>query len=155
MAIARRHHPPTMKSILFSFLSLLAFVSPNLTAQEATSISGRVLENILDIKVLGKVDWVMWSVTKHDCVLQVAFRPVLNDEPRPPAIASQVWLLKSDGSAIPPQSKPVKGIGIGGGGGYTPSDLYEFPAAAATEAVAVVLMVDGQFHVASLAPKAR
>ena len=67
----------------------------------------------------------------------------VGSEPEAKNPSSQVWLLRADGSAIPQTSKPNT-ITISNGGVVTPCIIYSFPRSAATDAVAVVVSVEGE-----------
>jgi hypothetical protein len=99
----------------------------------------------LPVKVPGKVDRASWTCG-GDCAVQITFPGYDDgrDEPRRPT--TQVWMLKSDGTAIPQVGVPDD-VTIGGGGGKVPSTTWTFPLTARTDATRIVVRVDEQFFV--------
>ena len=99
----------------------------------------------LPVSVPGKVDYAYWTCG-GDCAIQITFPRYEDgrDEPRRPT--TQVWMLKSDGTAIPQDGVPDD-ITIVGAGLRVPSTLRTFPLAARTDAIRMVVRVDEQFFV--------
>jgi len=143
-------------------LLLCAFVAgckPSVPSIPSTPSTGEVApkpvvefgDKVLAMKVPGKIDSVIWSVQRSDCFVKIQFAPVPS-QPPPKDLATQVWLLQADGSTIPQRTWSSSGS-VGFGESTTAFVNYLFPPSAATDAVAVVVMVDGQFFVESLREK--
>lgn len=139
-----------MKSFLFSLL-LLASLHSTL-AQRPSPSPEQPITRTLAIKEPGKVSSVTWSIQKSACLLQLVLPSVLGSEPVPKTPSIQVWLLKADGAAISQSSKPNT-ITILNGGAITPCIIYAFPLSAASDALVVVLSIDGQLFVEALSSK--
>jgi len=138
-----------MKSLLFGLL--LLFASSVFAGEPAAPPDASViLRRILGIKAPGKISFVDWSVQKSACVVQLVLAsPVRDAEPLPEAPPTQVWLLKDDGTAIAKINKPHVST-VSTRRGETASVTYLFPLTAASDAVAVVVQVDGVFFVAPI-----
>jgi len=119
--------------------------------------SGEV--KFLKMNVPGKVERVTWSVQGSECSVQIwgpSFR-IGQGDPTSAVQANeallrrrlQVWLLKSDGTAIP-HKRESEGGGVGSNGSASSVAAYYFPASARTKATSVVVSVDGQFLVEPL-----
>jgi hypothetical protein len=139
-----------MKSFLLSLLLLPSLHS--ILAQQPSPSPEQPISRKLAIKVPGKISSVTLSIQKSVCLVQLESPGFLGGEPEPKNPASQVWLLKADGTAIPQSSKPNT-ITISNGGAVTPCIIYTFPRSAATDALAVVVSVEGQLFVEALASK--
>ena len=138
-----------MKSFLFGFLLFFSesvFAgSPSLPVDPSV-----ILRRTLGIKAPGKISFVDWSIQKSACVVQLVLSsPAREGEPLPEGPSTQVWLLKDDGTAIGKINKPHVSA-ISRGHAEMASILYLFPASAASDAVAVVVQVDGEFFIESL-----
>jgi hypothetical protein len=114
----------------------------------------------LKMNVPGKVERVAWSVESNQCSVQI-WGPSFRIGPGDPTSEiqahetllprTQVWLLRSDGTAIPQTRKPERG-GVGNdGAGHAVMTSY-FPASARTKAISVVVSVDDEFLVEPLTP---
>jgi hypothetical protein len=113
----------------------------------------------LKMSVPGKVERVAWSVQSTECSIQIwgpSFRigqgDPTNEIQSHEALLRrriQVWLLRSDGTAIPHTREP-EGGGVGNDGSGSSVATYYFPASARTTATSVVVSVDGQFLVEPL-----
>jgi hypothetical protein len=114
--------------------------------------SAVVLQRKLAIHAPGKVSSVVWSVQRSVCLVQLDFPQYPEGELMPDGPSTQVWLLKADGTAIAKINKP-HAIAISMSGWETPVVDYLFPPIAASDAVAVVVQVDGEYFVESLAMK--
>lgn len=136
-----------------------------LVALLATLVPGRVgaQRPVDDIKFLkmsvpGKIERVSWSVLRDQCSIQIwgpSF-PIAVGDPTNEIQAhealfprTQVWLLKSDGTAIRQTRKPERG-GVGDNGSARRVVAAYFPASACKEAISVVVKVDEQFLVEPL-----
>ena len=135
-----------MKTILFASLVLPLQC---LMAAEPASSPENPVNRTLGIKLPGKVEAVIWSIQKSTSTVQVILPSVPDDKRLPPVPATQVWLLRSDGTIIPQSAKPSTPA-IGMGGAVTQSVIYAFPPTAPAEVVAVVVTIDGRFFVESL-----
>lgn len=133
-----------LASLLLSFQGLMA--------AEPAPGPGHPVDRMLGIKLPGKIEAVSWSIQESASTVQLILPSVRDGEPLPPVPSTQVWLLRSDGTAISQSAKPSTPA-IGMAGSVTQSVLYAFPATAATEAVAVVVTVDGRFFVEPLPTK--
>jgi hypothetical protein len=137
-----------MKAICLLILLLLG---RSLVASEATDRRDAPPPRTLAMKVPNKVDSVEWYSTKRACAVGIIFRWVRDDgQPLPPMPVTQVWLLKANGGIIPTIEKPNFGGLMQVDGKIAKTASYTFPASAATEAVAVVVMVEKEFFVESL-----
>jgi hypothetical protein len=144
-----------MKSRSFILLTALLAVlaSGGVAAQRP---SGEIKS--LKMNVPGKVHHVDWLVQRRECSLQIwgpSFR-IDSGDPTNEIQAheallprTQVWLVKSDGTAIPQTRKPERG-GVGNNGAGNAVVAYHFPASARTKAIAVVVSVDDQLLVEPL-----
>jgi hypothetical protein len=113
---------------------------------------------LLKMNVPGKVERVVWSVQRSQCSVQIwgpSFR-ITEEDPTNEIRAheglfprTQVWLLKSDGTAIPQTRKPETG-GVGNNSAGNRVVASYFPASARTTAISVVVSVDDQFLVEPL-----
>jgi hypothetical protein len=103
---------------------------------------------VLGIKAPGKVEAVFWTIQRDVCSIQVSFPSVPQGEELPEHARVQVWLLESDGTAISPVHQGP--VSILKSGWQTPSVIYAFPEFARTEAVAVVVRIDDEYHVEAL-----
>lgn len=104
----------------------------------------------LAIKVPKKVDAVYLSTQVSRWALQIGVLPyVPHDAEMPPIPSTQVWLLKSDGTVIPYSNKP-KTVGLSNAGQTKYSIYYRFPAAARTDAMAIVVNIDDEIFVERL-----
>ena len=139
-----------MKSLLLSLLLLPSLHS--ILAQQPSPSPEQPISRKLAIKVPGKISSVTLSIQKSVCLVQLESPGFLGAEPEPKNPASQVWLLRADGTAIPQASKPNT-ITISNGGAITPCIIYTFPRSAATDALAVVVSVDGQLFIEALTSK--
>ncbi len=139
-----------MKSFLLSLLLLPSLHSA--LAQQSSPSPEKPISRKLAINVPGKINSVTLSIQKSVCLLQLESPGFVGSEPEPKNPSSQVWLLRADGSAIPQTSKPNT-IPISNGGVVTPCIIYSFPRSAATDAVAVVVSVEGELFVEGLASK--
>jgi hypothetical protein len=134
-----------------SLLALLLLVSLSVFAGSPAPAPGEavILQRNLAIKAAGKINSVYWSVQRSVCMVQLDLPLFPKGEPTPEPPSIQVWLLKSDGTAIAKINKPHVAA--------TEKDAWErptidylFPPTAAEDAVAVVVQVDGEFLVESL-----
>ena len=139
-----------MKSFLLALFLLPSLHS--ILAQQPAPTPEQPISRKLAIKVPGKISSVTLSIQKSVCLVQLESPGFLGSEPEPKNPASQVWLLRADGTAIPQASKPNT-ITISNGGAVTPCIIYTFPRSAATDAVAVVVSVEGQLFIEALASK--
>lgn len=100
-------------------------------------------------RLIGRVaetgDRVYWSCGSNHCAIQIAIEDrALRSSQRtdfgfaitlgPP---TQVWLLKADGSLIPPKAQTPTAVG---------AKNFQFPASARDEAFAVVVRIDRKLH---------
>jgi hypothetical protein len=139
-----------MKSFLLSLFLLPSLHS--ILAQQPAPSPEQPISRKLAIKVPGKISSVTLSIQKSVCLVQLESPGFLGAEPEPKNPSSQVWLLRADGTAIPQAGKPNT-ITISNGGTITPCIIYSFPRSAATDAVAIVVSVEGQLLVEALASK--
>ncbi len=139
-----------MKSFLLALFLLPSLQS--ILAQQPAPTPEQPISRKLAIKVPGKISSVTLSIQKSVCLVQLESPGFLGGEPEPKNPASQVWLLRADGTAIPQASKPNT-ITISNGGAVTPCIIYTFPRSAATDALAVVVSVEGQLFIEALASK--
>ena len=139
-----------MKSFLLALFLLPSLHS--ILAQQPAPTPEQPISRKLAIKVPGKISSVTLSIQKSVCLVQLESPGFLGGQPEPKNKASQVWLLRADGTAILQASKPNT-ITISNGGAVTPCIIYTFPRSAATDAVAVVVSVEGQLFIEALASK--
>jgi hypothetical protein len=111
-----------------------------------------ILQKTLAIKAPGKISSAYWSVQRSVCLVQLDLPLFPKGETMPEAPSLQVWLLKADGTAIAKINKPHV-VAIDKSGWERPTIDYLFPPSAASDAVAVVVGVDGAFFIGSLAPE--
>ena len=125
------------------FTALAALASTGVDAQRSS---------VLTLKVPGKVAFVSWTVQSDSAYIQISFPGVRNGEKQPALARTQVWLLKSDGTAMVQTAKSPDSpaIAISNAGWSTPVVVYTFPASARTEAIAVAIKVDDEFFVERL-----
>ena len=113
------------------------------------------INTILDLKLPKTVQDVIWSIQEKNCTIQINF-PSVRDHlpPEKPEHSehpkTKVWLLKADGTVILPRNQYPSYLGISMAMWVTYSDSYSFPATAKTQAVAIVMSIDGDFFVAKL-----
>ena len=98
----------------------------------------------LKMKIPDKVAFVIWSVLRGDhCSVQIG-------SPEAPNVSrTQLWLLKSDGTAIPQAQNPVR-LNVAMANRSQALAIYDFTSAGCAKAVSVVLNVDDQFLVEPL-----
>ncbi len=114
-----------------------------------------------DMKQLGA--WAQWTRREGYCTVQIILetattpdrRPAVASanatpaaKPKPPA--TQVWLLRADGTAMSAQRTTVelpKSIRE-----RTTTYTYAFPESASREAAAVAVMIDGKYFIEKLEP---
>jgi hypothetical protein len=122
-------------------------------------------QDLKQLRVPGKVMAALWTVRTDRCTLQVILPNAVSDarviaaagknrKPySPPSI--ELWLLGPDGTAITPHyrwespnfhSAPLFGRG------QAPELNFQFPRAAASQAVAAVLKVDGAYFLEPIHP---
>jgi hypothetical protein len=135
---------------------LAALASGGVDAQRS---SGEI--RFLKMNVPGKVERVAWAVQRGRCSVQIwgpSFRtgpgdPTINEIQAHQALLplTQVWLLTTDGTAIPQTRNPERGsvVDVDDGSGHSVV-AFHFPASARTRAISVVVSVDGQFFVEPL-----
>ena len=123
----------------------------------AQGSSGEI--KFLKMSAPGKIERVAWVVESGRCSVQI-WGPSFRIGPGDPTNEiqaheallrrrTQVWLLSSDGTAIPQKREP-EGGGVGNDGSGSALAAYYFPASARTRASSVVVSVDGQFLVEPL-----
>lgn len=116
-----------------------------------------------DMKELGA--WVQWTRRDGYCTVQIILgmaaaqpvgRPIAGSgDVVPPAVqarlpATQVWLLRADGTAIPvlrTATEPPKNSRE-----KTVTYTWAFPESASREAAAIAVMLDGRYYVERLEP---
>jgi hypothetical protein len=133
-------------------------IQPSMAAQQGDPIP--VLAR--DMKDLGAL--VQWTRRDGYCTVQIMLdtkpsapaKQVMSNPgstpgaPKPRASATQVWLLRADGSAMPAlrvSTELPKNIRQ-----RTVTYTYAFPASASQEAAAVAVMIDGRYFVERLEP---
>jgi hypothetical protein len=147
-------NPLLIVSILFAaVLSVSAADAP----PETQSVGARLtaiehpVTKTLQIKVPEKISAVFWTIQAHLCSIHISFLSVPDGQKQLEHPRTQVWLLKADGSVIPPKEKPST-IGISMVNHTTDSISYVFPPSAKTEACAAVISIDDGFFVERLPP---
>lgn len=144
-----------MKLRLFVFFAALAALAPHgVGAQRASATKEFPVTKTLSVKVPGKVAFVSWSVQSDSTYIQISFPGVPNGQKQPEHARTQVWLLKTDGTAMfqTYKSQESPAMSISNAGWDMPLVLYTFPPSARTEAIAVVVRVDDEFFVERLTP---
>ena len=133
------------------FFALLLLVSQSVFAGTPAPAPGEAVisQRTLAIKAAAKISSVYWSVQRSVCMVQLDLPLFPKGEPTPEPPSIQVWLLKSDGTAIAKINKP-RVVAIEKDDWERPTLDYLFPPTAAEDAVAVVVQVDGEFLVESL-----
>lgn len=116
--------------------------------------AAEVVTSDLKIAVPGKVDFVSWSVQEGHCLVQISFPSVRTGVAQPKHAKIQAWLLRADGTSIPQMGKMERG-GVSNAGFDTDYALFRFPEFARTEAMGVVVSVDGQLFAVALKPEAK
>ena len=137
-------------------LTLLGTSADSLFA--AVDAENQVLAKDLNAaRTPGKVAAVIWTVRAEHCTLQVVFpnagriAQAARDDPKlkqhRPSV--QVWLLKADGSLIPPTLRAEPGT-KDMRQPYGVEVLFAFPLTADKEAVAAAIRVDDAFYIEPL-----
>jgi hypothetical protein len=134
------------------FFALLLLVSQSVFAGTPAPAPGEavILQRTLALKAAGKISSAYWSVQHSVCMVQIDLPLFPKGEQMPLAPAIQVWLLKSDGTAIAKINKPHV-VAIEKDAWERPTIDYLFAPTAAEDAVAIVVQIDGEFLVESLA----
>jgi hypothetical protein len=140
-------------SVVF-FTALAALPSDSAGAQRSSAAQESPVTKTLNIKVPGKITFVYWSVQSNSTYIQISFPGVPHGQTEPEVARTQVWLLKSDGTAMPQMYKSPESpaMGISMAGRDTPFVIYTFPSSARTEAISVVVKVDDEFFAERLTP---
>jgi hypothetical protein len=143
-----------MKSSLFSLSVLTIFVAVSeLRAAEPPAAGAGPLETkVLNIKFPDRAGAVIWAAHNDFCLIQITFPT--GREGGKEAPATQVWLLKADGTIIPPKEKPFT-FSDAPANRASVATSYVFPASAKAEGVAAVVSVGSDFFVERLLPKAK
>jgi len=133
------------------FPALLLLVSQSVFAGTPAPAPGEavILQRTLALKAAGKISSAYWSVQHSVCMVQLDLPLFPKGEQMPEAPSIQVWLLKSDGTAIAKINKPHV-VAVEKDAWERPTIDYVFAPTAAEDAVAVVVQVDGEFLVESL-----
>jgi len=113
-----------------------------------TPSSSTVL-TVVQLKVPPTISRVYWSVETNGCSIHIHWPSVREDQPSLEHPPVQVWLLKSDGTAIPQTGKSGTGA-FTKAGFIMPHTIFFFPPSARAEAVSVVLRLGDEFFVEPL-----
>ena len=142
-----------MRTTFFVLLSAFLFelAAHNFGSESSSGAVKQPIFQTLKIMVPKKVQAVHWSIQNELCVLQITFMGVPQDQERPKHSSTQVWLLKADGTVIPPKQETPT-VWIASGGSKIPSICYTFPPSARTEAMGVVVSINDQLFVERLTP---
>ena len=117
--------------------------SAALSGAETPAADQHPITKRLPIQIPDEVSAVFWSASRSDdyaCSIQISFLPMREGKPQPAHPKTQVWLLRADGTVIPP-THVAKRDGIGNAGSVTESDSYAYPRSATEDAVAVVVSI--------------
>ena len=135
-------HPLLLSAACLALICCAAVV-PLAAAQETSVLA----QDLRKLRVSGKVSAVLWTRRTDSCTLQV----VLPRQPQGYA-SIQIWLLKSDGTQIPPMRRWETPATAKTCLRCIASEVeYSFPLAAGGEAVAAAISIDGDYYIERLA----
>jgi hypothetical protein len=99
--------------------------------------------------VSGKLELAQWRIYRDGgCVVRLGFAPVPVGTSEPPRAETQVWLLRADGTVIPP-TRPPDEMGTTFVDSKVVSRtrvrIYQYPPSARTEAISLVVRVGDDY----------
>ncbi len=140
-------------------LGLLSFAIPATTADHRDIVA----HDLKELRAPGKVEAALWTRRSEGYTFQVVLRVAFGQPPVGSRITRvsneglsipgiQVWLLKADGSLLRPERTRLPDARVINVRSMTAEASFQFPEVAGTEAVAVAMKIDEEFHIQRLEP---